>query len=428
MLKLRDVLRQAALVPAQACPLLLKLLEDPLIADDLAGEDPRAGFGLTTTGAEFSGPAGQAEGPVLDALDLSLGADPLRRRLELALEPRLFPSYPGFKVSSRHPQRVKIGLQDPEALGESAQPLLIDSGPSSQVLGFASPIFPLLAQSPQLNPESFLFCACRLLRTDGSGQGVHPRFQLCRGRSRILLRLRERVHLSVPVKAVPTAESLAERRRKLALRLRSAGLKLQAPQPGRNLAKYVAHPLKIRLGLLEIPDRLVALGLIDADTRRLLEELPPLLGTHGEGHVHQPLTDYGVGVGAQARLGEELHNVLAPHQASVEKVLVLTGAVGASSYGNLFELDVQPVRAVVEDEGGFGHANSRPSPGPREDQILTLAGAEGLQTLLSENPADGVGDVALPRSVGSDDAGDPLLELEGGSTGEGLEPLQLQPL
>src|SRR5699024_8600739 len=72
----------------------------------------------------------------------------------------------------------------------------------------------------------------------------------------------------------------------------------------------------------------------------------------------------------------------------------------------------------------LGAAQRRPTGGTGEDDILHLAAAQALGTLLTHHPTQGVDDVRLAGSVGPDDTGDARLEVEGGGRCEGLEPSQ----
>src|SRR5688572_1120413 len=56
-----------------------------------------------------------------------------------------------------------------------------------------------------------------------------------------------------------------------------------------------------------------------------------------------------------------------------------------------------------------------------EDHVLHLLAAEALGALLSQDPRDGVGNVALAAAVGTDDGRDALVEGKLRPFGEGLE-------
>src|SRR5690606_16788782 len=63
-----------------------------------------------------------------------------------------------------------------------------------------------------------------------------------------------------------------------------------------------------------------------------------------------------------------------------------------------------------------------------EDDVLHLAAAKRLGALLAQHPADGVGDVALSATVGTDNRGYTGLETEGRVVGKTFETVELESL
>ena len=77
---------------------------------------------------------------------------------------------------------------------------------------------------------------------------------------------------------------------------------------------------------------------------------------------------------------------------------------------------------VNEGEGDLGHAGGFAVPSAGKDDVFHLDAAEGLGGLFAKNPGDGVRDVGLTASVGTDYRGDTLAgELDLGAITEGLE-------
>ena len=79
---------------------------------------------------------------------------------------------------------------------------------------------------------------------------------------------------------------------------------------------------------------------------------------------------------------------------------------------------------VLEQEGNLGEVQRAATRGALEDDLFHLRSAHRARTLLPEHPANGIGDIGLPASVGAHDGGHALAEIEGRPIGEGLETLQ----
>ena len=140
--------------------------------------------------------------------------------------------------------------------------------------------------------------------------------------------------------------------------------------------------------------------------------------------VYQPLADDGVGLFGQPRLGQQVADVHAAHFLAVEQVLVFARAVGAAGDFDFGIINGQPAVAVVEGEGGLGHAGAGPFLAPREDHVGGFFAAQGGVALFAEDPAHGIGDVAFAAPVGTDDGRDAVVKHEFGFAGEGFVPLQ----
>ena len=65
---------------------------------------------------------------------------------------------------------------------------------------------------------------------------------------------------------------------------------------------------------------------------------------------------------------------------------------------------------------------------PVENHVFHLVAAQALGALFTEDPGNGVGDVALAASIGTDDGGDTLIEGELRAIGEGLETRDFETL
>ena len=116
------------------------------------------------------------------------------------------------------------------------------------------------------------------------------------------------------------------------------------------------------------------------------------------------------------------------HERAVDGVLRPAVAEHRPADRDLGVLDRQRAVGVVDGQRDLGAAERRAAGGAGEDDVLHLAAAQRLGALLAHHPGQRVDDVGLAGAVGTDDAGDARLELEGRRGGEGLEPAEGQAL
>src|SRR6266568_411102 len=140
------------------------------------------------------------------------------------------------------------------------------------------------------------------------------------------------------------------------------------------------------------------------------------------------LPDDYVHLAAQARVGQQLLHVEQAAVVAVDGVLALPGPEHQSAERHLGVLDGQGAVGVVDGQRDLGPAEGRARGGAREYDVLHLAAAQRLGSLLAHDPGQGVNDVGLARAVRADHAGDAGLEAERGGGGEGLEAAQREAL
>ncbi len=203
--------------------------------------------------------------------------------------------------------------------------------------------------------------------------------------------------------------------------LRLARLALQRIDLAAHLAEDVLDAEEVRLGVLELAERLFLLAFEFGDARRLLEDGAAVLRAGREDLVDLPLLHDRVGGPADAGVHEELVDVAQAARVLVD--LVLAGAVAeeAAGDGDFVELGAELVLAVAEGQRDLGHAERLAGVAPAENDVLHLAAPERLGRLLAEHPADRIEDVAFAAAVRPDDGGDARMELNDGFVGERLE-------
>src|SRR5712691_6015040 len=204
------------------------------------------------------------------------------------------------------------------------------------------------------------------------------------------------------------------------------GLALERADLPLHLVHHIAHAEKVLPGRVELALRLRALLLVARHPGRFLDEdaaLPRL----GRQHVVQPILIHeGVGLGVDSRPREQILHVPQAARALVQQVLALARAVEAARHADLAPRDVEVPReaaVIVEDEADLGQSHGLPRGRAMEDDIFHLVPAEGLGTLLSQGPANGVGDIRLAASIRSHDARHSRKDLDIGFFRERLEAL-----
>src|SRR5262249_43225289 len=139
---------------------------------------------------------------------------------------------------------------------------------------------------------------------------------------------------------------------------------------------------------------------------RLFDQRTAVGGLAREDEADLPLLDDRVGLRPEARIHEQLVDVLEAADLAVHEVLGVAVPVETARHRAL-GVAVGAVAVQARDlEVDLGHVHGLARLAAREDDVLHGRAAEALRALLAEHPVDGVGDVALPAAIWSDDARD----------------------
>jgi hypothetical protein len=204
------------------------------------------------------------------------------------------------------------------------------------------------------------------------------------------------------------------------------GLALERAESPLDLGDDVVEPQEVGGRLLELDLGHVLPLLVAGDPRRLLDQLPPLLGLAGEDHPDLPLLDDRVGADAEPGVHQEVADVFQAHQLAVQPVLALAAAEDPAADGDPPLLGRGDRGVGQERERRLRHPQRLPAVGAVEDDVLHGRAAEGFGALLAQDPGHGVREVALAAAVGADDGGDPAGELDGDRIDEGFEAGDLE--
>ena len=183
----------------------------------------------------------------------------------------------------------------------------------------------------------------------------------------------------------------------------------------------------ILVGLLQVALGDNRVGLEAGNARRFLEQAPALVGV-----LQQDLVDLALGkdrIGGLADTGihEQVANVAQVALLAVEKILV--GAAVAENAA--LDLDfrrvaVQYMGGVVDGQSHFGKLHGLAFVGTIENDVVHAACTQSLGGLFTQNPLNGVDDIAFPAAVGPEQARDSFGEIQMRLVGKRLEPVQFQ--
>ena len=198
------------------------------------------------------------------------------------------------------------------------------------------------------------------------------------------------------------------------------GLTLQGGDLAADLVHDVPDAKEILARRLELAERLRPLLLVARDPRGLLDEDAPVEGLRGQDVGEALLLHEGVGLRVDPGPQEQVVDVLETADRLVEQVLRLPVPVEPPA-----DRDLAPgyrhLTLVREREEGLGQSERTAGGGPVEDHVLHPLAPQRLRALLTEGPAQGIGDVRLAAAVRTDDGGDAREDLELRPVDEGLE-------
>src|ERR1017187_1638901 len=191
------------------------------------------------------------------------------------------------------------------------------------------------------------------------------------------------------------------------------GLPLKASYLACDLADHVGDAGQVLVRQGKLAHGLPALALVPRYSGRLLEHRPALLGLGREDLVDLALGHDRIARPADARVHEELLDVLQAAQLAVEQVFTLTVPVDPPRDLDLVEIAPELPLAFRQEHRDLAELGGPPRVGALKNDILHLAAPQGLRALLAQDPADRVGDVGLAAPVRADHRGHAGLENQG---------------
>ena len=167
------------------------------------------------------------------------------------------------------------------------------------------------------------------------------------------------------------------------------------------------------------------------DPSGFLDEDAAVLG-FGVGDVlDMSLLNDGEHFRADTHIEQKVGDVLQPAGHLVDIEFALAGTVVAAGDFHFLRHVGHVGDAQSRGHVGQGQGNRHPvdrfSHGTAvENQVGDPGSAQGFGTLLTDHPANGVGNVTFPATVGADDGREPLGEFDFGGVDERFESFQFQ--
>ena len=239
------------------------------------------------------------------------------------------------------------------------------------------------------------------------------------------------------------------------------GLAFQAAALLLDFEDDVVDAREVLLRGLELELGGAAAGLVLGDAGRLFDQLPPIGGPRRQDQANLSLLDDCVGLGAQARVHQQLVDVLQATVLAVDQVFTLARSIEPSNQFDITSGGAELLEHVLgrrrfrrelptgarsvamaiavgprnlhrhraarqrghaaQSQPHFGGAGRLACVATAEDDVFHLFAAEAARALLAQHPRNRVGDVALAAPVGTDDGGDPAIEGELRAVGKGFE-------
>ena len=202
---------------------------------------------------------------------------------------------------------------------------------------------------------------------------------------------------------------------------------LEGTHPAFQFAQDVPQAFQVAFGGSQAALGLVFAVAVAGNARGFLKNFPAFPGFGGHDLGNAALAYDGVAVAAEAGVQKQLIHVLEADALAVDAVFTFAAAVVPAADDHLVGIHIQTVVGVIDGQADRSIAHGAAGLGSAEDDVLHFArAAQLLGAGLAHDPADGVGDIALARAVGPDNAGNTLADGQAGLVRKAFEALDLK--
>lgn len=206
--------------------------------------------------------------------------------------------------------------------------------------------------------------------------------------------------------------------------LGGAGLPVQMFELLVHFVAHVAHAVEVFAGGLDAALGFLAALLVLGDAGGFFQMRAQFVGRGLDDLADHALLDDRVAARTQAGAEEQIGDVAAAAARAVEEVRRLTVAGDLALHRNLGVLPVFALDGavgVVEDQLDRGLAHRLARVGTGKDHVGERVAAQTAGRAFAHHPADGVDDVGLAATIGTDHAGHIGRQMQGRRVHEGLE-------
>ncbi len=201
-------------------------------------------------------------------------------------------------------------------------------------------------------------------------------------------------------------------------------LAAQRPDLGAHLSEDIFETIQIVRCLVQSPESRAPPVLVAADLGRFLEQRSPLFGAVRQDRVDHPRFDDRIGIRPEAGVATQIVDVLEPATRPVQLIVGFSTPQQGPPDHNFRVWHGQDPVLVGQREHYLGPMNRLALRGALENGLLHPAAPDRCRTLLSQHPAQRIGDVGLATAVRSHDGRNSLVNRDLGLVGERLEAVK----
>ena len=180
----------------------------------------------------------------------------------------------------------------------------------------------------------------------------------------------------------------------------------------------VVQAHKIALIFAQLPQCFLLACPIFRDTCGFLKEHTTILRAAVKDVIQSILPDNTHAVMPDSRVRKEPINVLDAAARIVQIDLTVAVPVEAALHDNFVIVNGQLLICIVKDQYDLGNAECAAYSRSGKDDVLGAQPAQHTNILLTENPADGIGNIAFAAPIRSHDGSDSLIELNDNPLGK----------
>ena len=168
--------------------------------------------------------------------------------------------------------------------------------------------------------------------------------------------------------------------------------------------------------------RLIPAGFIRRDTCYGCDEGPAFHAPQAENRVHHSLPNDRVSPGRQSSLANDVDDVPQSNSLGVYKIFPFGRPIQPPCQLDFGAVYGEPAGFIAEPENNLRHSCRPSTLRSGKDDVLGLPTAKIASRLLSQDPSEGIHEIALATAIGTHHGGDAIGKLNYRRGRKGLEP------